>query len=78
MESDVLYEVIIPEYTNERVRHPNIGKASRQAQKEWRRGTLFWNSYEKGTYVKKYAEHSDGQVSNITYTSRSTSPGRIL
>jgi hypothetical protein len=57
VESKILYEIVETEEVKERVRHPNIGRASRQAQKEWRRGTLIWNSYEKGTYRKEYAKY---------------------
>lgn len=60
MENKFVYEIIeteVAEAPKERVRHPNIGRASRQAQKEWRRGTLIWNSYERGTYRKEYAKY---------------------
>ena len=60
MENKFVYEIIETEVAKapkERVRHPNIGRASRQAQKEWRRGTLIWNSYERGTYRKEYVKY---------------------
>jgi len=60
MESKVLYEVVeteVVEAPQQRVRHPNVGRARRQAQKVWRRGTLIWNSYERGTYRKEYAKY---------------------
>ena len=63
------YEILLPAddeevlTTRSRKRHPNVGSASRQAQKAWKRGILIWNSYERGTYVKRYHEHSLGKVS---------------
>ena len=57
VESKILYEFVETEEVKDRVRHPNIGRASRQAQKEWRRGTLIWNSYERGTYRKEYTKY---------------------
>lgn len=82
---NVDYEILIPADDGEvltpksRKRHPNVGSASRQAQKAWKRGILIWNSYERGTYVKRYHEHSLGKIPETVYSSgRSAKAAPIL
>jgi hypothetical protein len=70
------YEILLPADDEEdlpprrRKRHPNTGTVSRQVQKAYRRGILIWNSYERGTYVKRYHEHSLGKIPETVYSSR--------
>lgn len=77
------YEILLPaddeSEPQPRKRHPNVGSASRQAQKAWKRGILIWNSYERGTYVKRYHEHSLGKIPGaISSTRGSTKAAPIL
>lgn len=79
------YEILIPADDEEdlpprrRKRHPNTGTVSRQVQKAHKRGILIWNSYERGTYVKRYHEHSLGKIPETVYSSgRSAKAAPIL
>lgn len=67
------YEILLP------ADEPRVtGSASRQYQKQLRRGVMIWNSYEKGTYVKRRDEHMLGVIPGSTSNIRSTKPAPVF